>query len=51
MAYLDPKLMGVFSRKMMNPTHYRNVYGILRSFCYHDLQCSEGAYDMVDRLS
>jgi hypothetical protein len=51
MGRLDPRLMGRFRRKIVNPHHYRRVYGVLRSYRCSDLRHPAGAYGMVDRLS
>ena len=51
MAQLDPRLMGTFRNKMMNPRNFHNVCGILRKQRVQDLKCHHKCCGMIDELS
>lgn len=47
---IDPRLMGRFAYKMMNPIYYRRARAILRSYNYAALQDPYAVGTMIDRL-
>ncbi|MDR0268010.1 hypothetical protein [Paenibacillus sp.] len=51
MAQLDPRLMGIFRRRMCDPRCFGKVCGILRAQRLEDLNCHSGCCSMIDQLS
>ncbi|MCJ8014614.1 hypothetical protein MUG84_23280 [Paenibacillus sp. KQZ6P-2] len=51
MAQLDPRLMGTFRCKMMDPRYFHKVCGILRAQRLEDLRCHHRCCSLIDRLS
>lgn len=47
---IDPRLMGRFAYKMMNPFYYRRARAILRSYNYAALQDPYAVGGMIDGL-
>ncbi|WMT39646.1 hypothetical protein RE628_19890 [Paenibacillus sp. D2_2] len=51
MAQLDPRLMGTFRCRMMNPLYFNKVCRILYAQRLEDLNCHRGCCSLVDQLS